>query len=80
VLRWCQLDFDLFGDGASNFALNCQNVSNFTFIAVSPEMLVGRAVDELGCDTHAVTGALYGTLDDAIDVEFLSDLGKRFPR
>src|SRR5207253_6181296 len=73
-------DLDLIRDLAGNGALQSQHVLHVPLEAVGPEMPVGRAIDELRGNPKAIARALYGAFYDAIHIQFVRDLGKRFIR
>ena len=73
--RRCELLLDLCGDTSRNFVLQGHQVAHVPFVRLSPDVLIGCGAHQLGSDTDPISGAKHRTFNDAIDTEFLGDLG-----
>ena len=61
-----QTDSNLFGNGASDLILKRQCIAQVTLIALGPEVLVRRSLDELCGDPNPVAGTKHGPFHDGI--------------
>src|SRR6202021_1207551 len=57
-----------------DLVLERKNVGQIAIIAVGPEVLAGRAVDQLGGDTHAASTLANAPLENVAPPEFAPDL------
>ncbi len=69
-----QLDPNLAHDGACHLALQNQNVLQFALVAVGPEMLLRLRLNQLGGDSHSVTGPQYGSFHHSIHIQLSRNL------
>ncbi len=75
-----QADLDLADDRARGFRLSGEHVGQILLVALRPNILSGRGLDELDGDAHARAGAQDRSFDDRIHPELSRDLGNRFLR
>jgi hypothetical protein len=61
---------DLLGD----LILDRENVGEVAIVALGPEMVAGRSVDQLGGDPNAVAGLAHAAFQHVADAEFARDL------
>ena len=72
-------DIDPPGDVGRERALKIEDLADVAFVGVSPQVHVGRHLDQLRGHSHAAAGAGDGTLNDRVDVQLASDLLDRLP-
>src|SRR4029453_5101941 len=63
-------------DPARDFVLQIEDISEFTIIALSPDMVCGLRVDELRVDPHAIACFAHATFDYVANPELRADLPK----
>ena len=74
-----QGDIDFTGDAPGNFALQCQDVPNITFVGLPPELFLGRRPNKLGSDPHSIANAYHRPFDDRVDVQLPPDRRQWLP-
>ena len=73
-----QLDADLAGDRLGHFALEAENSVEGTLVGFAPDVAVVGAIEQLHGDADLVVFADDGALEDAVDTQFMGDLGQVF--
>ena len=68
---------NLRGDRARDLTLQREYITQVAVIALSPDQLFGRGINQLGRDANPLAGALNRTLHDIGDVQVLCDLPDR---
>ena len=76
-LLWGQLHLNFVGDGASDVALQRQDIAQVALVLLGPQVRIRRRVNQLRGDSNAAVRSQHRALDDGIDVERLRDLGQR---
>ena len=68
--------FQCIGDCRSDLALDREDVGGgeFPVVGLRPDVRVGRCVDKLDGDSHAIAGALHAAFENARHPELLRDL------
>src|SRR6516164_5009764 len=56
-------------------SLKREGIAQVALIAISPQMFVRGAVDELRSDAHSITGVLHSPFYDPVHVQFARDFG-----
>src|SRR5215470_8241072 len=67
---------NIVGDGA----LKGQDILKIAFVALGPDALVLRSIDELSRNPHLIAGAQYRPLDDAVNLKLPRDIRERLVR
>jgi hypothetical protein len=75
-----QLDLDPLRDLAGDLTLQRQHVTDVLLVAVRPQGLVGRGVDQLDGDPDAVLRPQYRALHQRLDPELARDIGSPLAR
>ena len=75
---WCQLQIYLLGDIACDIALQQKDVAQLAVIRLCPNVLVGRAINQLSGDAYAIFIELHRALNYSVNVQLARDLWKRF--
>src|SRR3954470_16183890 len=75
-----ELYLNAIGDSASHTALQRKDVLGIALIAFRPDVAVGCGADQLCGYANATAGALHGTHNDALNVQFASDIRNVFLR
>src|SRR5262249_14005187 len=61
-------------DDVGDLVLDGEDIIELPVVSLSPDPAAGGGVDQLRCDTHAVSGPAYAALDDVCHAELASDL------
>src|SRR5712671_1976907 len=67
---------DLVDDRAGHLALQGENVSQWTFIGIRPEMAVSRDPYQLRGDSHPISSPQHRAFDNCVHVQIMGDLRK----
>src|SRR5262249_16050669 len=73
-----KLDTQGFGDLLSDVRLDGEHVLNVPVIIMRPEMLLGRAVDQLNGDGNLRAGLADADIEYRVHAQLTSDLGNAF--
>ena len=71
------LNPDLVGDYARHFALQLQHVRQLALVFACPQVRIGRGVNQLNADLHAITCALHRAFDHPVDIQRAGNLRQR---
>jgi hypothetical protein len=74
VFRGVELRLDCGDDRLGDFVLHRKHVSEFTVVALRPDMASCGDVVELGCDANAIAAFTHAALEHVTDAEFIGDL------
>lgn len=69
-----EFGIELVGNCAGDFALHAEEVVEFAVVSVSPNVGVGRGVDQLHIHAHGVSRLLHAAFDDVRHTELARDL------
>jgi hypothetical protein len=69
-----QFQFERVDDRFRNFILQREDVVQVAIVALGPQMAVGRALDQLCRDAHAVARFAHAALENMRDIELAGDL------
>ncbi len=72
---WIQSHLDPLGNRAGYAVLQCERVLQISFIALRPEVLFIRHLDQLGRDPYAFAGSQDGSFYHRLHVQLAGDLG-----
>ena len=61
------------GDAFRDLAFNREDVGQLAIVNVSPEMAIGRRLDQLDVDAHLVRRTLHATFEDVRDAQLPRD-------
>jgi len=76
----CDFFLNLSGDAAGNFVFQCNQVGQVAFVRFSPHVLIGRAAHQLRRDADSIPGAQHRSFHNAVDSQFVRDLGQPLMR
>jgi hypothetical protein len=62
-------NLDLSGNRARHLALQLQDVGQVSLVFTGPEMCIGRGVNQLDADLHAIAAALHRAFYDGVDIQ-----------
>src|ERR1700722_13136657 len=65
-----ELQFQSLDDGFGDFGLQREDIVQVAIVALGPEVLVTRTVDQLGGDAYAATRLAHAAFEDEADLEF----------
>src|SRR5258708_30621454 len=61
-------------DAGRNFILHCEDIGEIAIIALSPEMSVGRRLNQLPGHPYSVAGLAHAAFEDVAHAKFTADL------
>src|SRR5206468_6760918 len=69
-----ELELERTYDGFRNLILDRENVGQIAIVALGPQMIAGRTVDQLRSDAHATAGLAHTALKNMADPELPPDV------
>src|SRR5439155_835075 len=74
LLGACEFRLQCFGHGCRDFRFNAEDVFKFPIVTLSPEMLVGRRLNQLNVDVDLIGGFLDTPFEYVRDSKLTSNL------
>src|SRR5580693_3567732 len=69
-----EMNLELIGDGGGDFVLDGKDVGHLAVVALGPEMVSIRGLDELGRYADAVSGLADAPFQNVFDAQLAGDL------